>query len=689
MNAARWFAIYGALLWSISAIGSVAADSAQQLTVTQITRGGSSISSDSNVILLTLDGHSSHGIRVGQSLTGDFTLAVPAGESVVIGAAWNNVTLGSGAVDTFHFTGAVESVAVRAGRLIVDDPLHFYSVAGHDFDATGSGAIYSVVIGVASVTITCTKGHVVTRLYREIFDAGGLSKVSRSVARVDRLAPGGRASIIYSARSDNPVNISVLVDKTAAEADDTNAEFNLASRYLFGLGVPRNYPAASHWYRLAAARKFADAQDGLGTMYYSGYGVHQDDASALHWYGLASEKGNATAQNHVAVIYQDGSGVNQSDSAALRLYQAAALQGDAAGESALGDMSEQARIRAGLASGTDQPDEDALHWYRLAAVQEYAYAENVLGQKYFSGDGVRKDYASALGWLRLAASHGYADAADQLGRMYYLGEGVAPNYATALQWFKTASKSSSPDELDPPAAFYLGQMYELGRGVPKNYKTALKWYQMASHGGTEMEAIVQRLQRVIDESDLRSTAAHGSAAAQNRLGDTYYGGEGVKQNYVTALHWYRLAAARKNVDAEYRLGWMYKFGQGVPKDDTTAAHWFRVAAAAGYADAEHGLSEMYERGIGVPRDAALAQRWYSLFRAQTPTDGYVSLPQEKIRLAATHGVAAAQNNLGDMYALGFGVTKNYFSALYWYRLAAAQGYPRAKASVRHIQLLVH
>ena len=40
---------------------------------------------------------------------------------------------------------------------------------------------------------------------------------------------------------------------------------------------------------------------------------------------------------------------------------------------------------------------------------------------------------------------------------------------------------------------------------------------------------------------------------------------------------------------------------------------------------------------------------------------------------ANQGDSAAQNNVGTMYAYGFGVPINYAEAAYWYRLAANQG----------------
>ena len=65
-------------------------------------------------------------------------------------------------------------------------------------------------------------------------------------------------------------------------------------------------------------------------------------------------------------------------------------------------------------------------------------------------------------------------------------------------------------------------------------------------------------------------AEQGDADAQYNLGLMYDNGQGVPQNYKTAVKWYSLAAEQGDADAQYNLGWMYRNGQGVPQDDKTA-----------------------------------------------------------------------------------------------------------------------
>ena len=52
-------------------------------------------------------------------------------------------------------------------------------------------------------------------------------------------------------------------------------------------------------------------------------------------------------------------------------------------------------------------------------------------------------------------------------------------------------------------------------------------------------------------------------AAQYYLGDMYRSGEGVAQDDVEAVKWYRRAGGSGRVEAQSCLGFMYFYGKGV------------------------------------------------------------------------------------------------------------------------------
>jgi uncharacterized protein len=108
--------------------------------------------------------------------------------------------------------------------------------------------------------------------------------------------------------------------------------------------------------------------------------------------------------------------------------------------------------------------------------------------------------------------------------------------------------------------------------------------------------------------------------------------------------------ARADLDDGFRA---YQRG-----DYATALREWRPLADQGEAAAQYNLGLMYANGKGVGEDDAEAAKWY--------------------RRAADQGHAAAQNNLGVMYANGKGVRQDYAEAAKWYRRAADQGHAAAQ-----------
>jgi len=82
-------------------------------------------------------------------------------------------------------------------------------------------------------------------------------------------------------------------------------------------------------------------------------------------------------------------------------------------------------------------------------------------------------------------------------------------------------------------------------------------------------------------NEIRRMAELGDTVAQLDLGNSYYTGEGIPQNYNEAAKWYRIAAKKGNAVAQNNLGMMYSIGIGVPKRFMRAYVWSSVAAAQG------------------------------------------------------------------------------------------------------------
>ena len=115
-------------------------------------------------------------------------------------------------------------------------------------------------------------------------------------------------------------------------------------------------------------------------------------------------------------------------------------------------------------------------------------------------------------------------------------------------------------------------------------------------------------------------ARDGDAVAQRNLALMYYNGNGVPQNYETAITWYTLAAEQGDAVAEYVLGHSYATGDGVAQDYKAALKWYTLATEHGHTDAPNFLGIMYINGNGVPKDYIRAHMFFNLAAAYGNTN---------------------------------------------------------------------
>ena len=100
----------------------------------------------------------------------------------------------------------------------------------------------------------------------------------------------------------------------------------------------------------------------------------------------------------------------------------------------------------------------------------------------------------------------------------------------------------------------------------------------------------------------------------------YQMGQGVPQDYVETVKWYRKAADQCYAVAQYFLGVMYIAGQGVQQDHAEAVKLYRKAAEQGYAVAQYILGINYLSSLGgISRDLIKAHMWTNLAASRYPS----------------------------------------------------------------------
>ena len=149
-----------------------------------------------------------------------------------------------------------------------------------------------------------------------------------------------------------------------------------------------------------------------------------------------------------------------------------------------------------------------------------------------------------------------------------------------------------------------------------------------------------------------AAAEQGAAEAQARLGDMYYNGEDVPQDYTVAAEWYRRAAEQGQAAAQFQLGNMHRVGLGVLQSQAEAARWLKRAAEQGDAAAQALLEKI------APPDSAGFQEFNEAVK--------------HLGAAAEQGQAGAQLILGAMHETGNGLARDPVAALAWVERALDQ-----------------
>ncbi|KAG2386476.1 hypothetical protein C9374_002220 [Naegleria lovaniensis] len=185
-------------------------------------------------------------------------------------------------------------------------------------------------------------------------------------------------------------------------------------------------------------------------------------------------------------------------------------------------------------------------------------------------------------------------------------------------------------------------------GDSYNLKTVMEYLEGLHYNSIEIEWA-------------QKTANQGNVVAQFLLGQFYYYGHDVSQDYTIAFEWTQKSANEGFTVAQWYLGLLYEDGCGVSQDYSKAIEWIEKSAIQGNAEAQLLLGESYFLGKGVTQDYCKAFKW--------------------VHRSANQGCALAMCNLGVLYEHGYGVTQNYSKAIEWFQKSAMQGQVEAQAKL--------
>lgn len=176
----------------------------------------------------------------------------------------------------------------------------------------------------------------------------------------------------YKAGNYNDAYLQLL---GPGHAGDPRAQYMLGQMSDSGLGpIALDPREAVRWYRLAAEKKYPEAQYALARAYALGRGVPQDKEQSLNWLKSAAGLDFEPAMLDLAELFDKGRGVDLDPMKATALIERAATLGN--------------------------PD-----------------AQYLYGERLIAGNGVKKDEQEGWGWFRRAADAGQPAALYRMGRV--------------------------------------------------------------------------------------------------------------------------------------------------------------------------------------------------------------------------------------------------------------------------------
>lgn len=177
--------------------------------------------------------------------------------------------------------------------------------------------------------------------------------------------------------------------------------------------------------------------------------------------------------------------------------------------------------------------------------------------------------------------------------------------------------------------------------------------------------------------DLFRRAQGGDNDACFNLGECFFYGRGVKQDYSKAVKWYIQSSDRGDCSSQKKLADCYYLGQGTERNVQLAAKRYEQAAEQGDYESQRALIRCYAiGGRNLPANQQRAEYYskrYGIPIEDGTPDGLMKMAQD--------GDPESQFKLGNMYLRGTGIEQDYEKAIYWLKMAAQQGHPAARYNV--------
>ncbi len=445
-----------------------------------------------------------------------------------------------------------------------------------------------------------------------------------------------------------------------SETHDSHIQFLLCRYYE----DQKDYENSFFWAQKSAEQNDGDGMARLGVHYLHGWNCEENQDKCFELAKKSSELSSAWGNNLLGICYDNGIGTEEDLEQAFKYFKLSAEAGNKLGQRNLGNFYLDGEV-------VEEDFEEAVKWFRLSSDQGYSVAQRSLGDCYYNGEGVDQDFEEAVKYYKLAADQGDAHAQYNLANCYVNGEGVEKNLDEAYRLYKQAAEQGF-NLANQALVDLVGKEINTEKNLEEYDEDPIGRLQRMIGGLNFLSAQAMQIQEENDEEDPNR---------QNSLGEMYYYGHGVEQNYETAFKWYKRSAENGNADSQNKLGYMYSKGEGTEQNFTEAVKWWKQAAAQYESEAAFNLGIMYYAGgDGIEKDEKESEYWLDIaanngYAKDDIADYFYNVNDfdkaiKWYKSSAEEGNLYAQKKLGYIYYNGEGIEQNYEEAFRWYKMAA-------------------
>lgn len=305
-------------------------------------------------------------------------------------------------------------------------------------------------------------------------------------------------------------------------------------------------------------------------------------------------------------------------------------------------------------------DLDYYQSYTKIKIEEYA------SELYFKGINFKmdKDYLQAYEYLHKSYENGNLDSIYPLAELLFDEKFNLYNVNEAINLCEKGISSGQYD-----CAYLLGYAYDYGKGIEVNKDLAEKNYQICINNSENKELISNSKfelagilwKKASDQCDMNNIIKLYEEAINNNnykamylLGDKYYSGYKIEQDYDLAMFYFRMAARFNYGRAEFNIGKMYEEGLGIIKSYEKAIEWYKLASTHGEVKALASMADVYLDKNEFNKAFKLYNMAYENYEDK-------------------NDAAVVMLKIGYLYIYGRGVDKNRAKGLEWLKMALKTG----------------